>query len=342
MTEAGGIFAGMAAIPEVTLSGPDDLDRRLADAAGPFVVRGLAADWPLVAAARESGRAARAYLLARQRTLAFTYAVGEPGGGDRLFYTAAMGMNHRTERGRLADIFAQIEAQEAAEDPRLVYLASIDVPGHFEGVHEENGVPLGARDPLVTLWVGTPTRVAAHNDFPDNLACVAAGRRRFTLFPPDQFRNLYLGPVDNTPAGRPISMVDFRAPDLARYPRFADALAHAQTVLLEPGDALHIPSMWWHHVEALDRFNILMNFWWRDTPRWLGQPQDALNLALLAIRDLPQDEKRHWRDLLDYYVFENNAEVTAHLPEEARGVLAPFTPETAGRMRAFLLRQLSR
>ena len=74
----------------------------------------------------------------------------------------------------------------------------------------------------------------------------------------------------------------------------------------------------------------------------LGQPQDALNHALLAIRDLPADQKRNWRDLFDYYVFENGEEVVAHIPPEGRSILAPLTPESAGRIRAFLLRALSR
>jgi hypothetical protein len=190
--------------------------------------------------------------------------------------------------------------------------------------------------------MGTPTRIAAHNDFPQNLACVAVGRRRFTLFPPEQFRNLYLGPVDNTPAGRAISMVDLHQPDPDRHPRFAEAMRHARVAELAPGDAIHIPSMWWHHVEGLDPFNVLVNYWWRETPRWMGQPQEALNHALLAIRDLPAHEKQHWRDVFDYYVFNNGDETIAHIPEEGRSVLAPLTPESAGRIRAFLLRQLSK
>ena len=171
---------------------------------------------------------------------------------------------------------------------------------------------------------------------------MAVGRRRFTLFPREQFRNLYLGPIDNTPAGRAVSMVDFHAPDFARYPGFREALRHAQVVELEPGDALYIPSMWWHHVEGLAPFNVLVNYWWRDTPRWLGQPQDALNHALMAIRDLPADERAHWRDMFDHYVFGDPDAARAHIPEGARSVLDPLTPDSAARIRAFLLRQLSR
>jgi hypothetical protein len=162
------------------------------------------------------------------------------------------------------------------------------------------------------------------------------------LFPPDQFANLYVGPLDFTPAGRPVSMVDLRNPDFEMFPRFRETLKTAQVAELEPGDAIFIPSMWWHHVEALDPFNVLVNYWWRDSPRYLGQPQDALNHALLAIRDLPEDEKQLWRQMFDYYVFGDPAAVAAHIPPKARGILAPLDAEQAGKLRANLLRSLSR
>lgn len=335
-----GIFAALPPVPEIAVSGAAELDEQLRTADTPFVVRGLVGDWPLVAAGRRSADDARAYLLERAKPVPFTVSVGQPGSDGRLFYDAAMGMNFRTLRARLPEIFAKIDEVEGRSGALPIYLASIDMHEFFTGLHEANHVPLGERNPLASIWIGTRTRVAAHNDVPHNLACVAVGRRRFTLFPRAQFRNLYLGPVDNTPAGRAISMVDFHAPDWRRHPRFAEALDHGRVAELAAGDALYIPSMWWHHVEGLAAFNILVNYWWRETPRWLGQPQDALNHAMLAIRDLPDADRRHWRDLFDYYVFEAGDEVTAHIPEDARSVLAPLTPESAGRIRAFLLRNL--
>ena len=319
-----------------------DLDALLRENKQPFVARGLVSDWPLVEAGRRSGREARDYLLRLRRNALFTASIGQAGAGERLFYDEAMQMNFRTVRAKLPELFAAIEAVESDANAPAVYLASIDVHDFFDGLHEANHVDLGDRTCLASIWMGTRTRIAAHNDFPDNLACVAVGRRRFTLFPPDQFRNLYLGPIDNTPAGRAVSMVDLHAPDFTAHPRFREALRHAMVAELEPGDAIHIPSMWYHHVEGLDPFNVLVNYWWRDTPRWLGQPQDAINLAIMAIRDLPDDEKAHWRDLFEYYVFSNGDEVVAHIPEEARSVFAPLTPESAARIRAYLLRQLSR
>ncbi len=343
MAEAdAGIFDRLAPVREITVRDAAELDVRLREETTPFVVRGLIADWPMVRAGQQSARAARDYIQRHARDRAFAVSVGAPGTGGRLFYDDALAMNFQMLRAKLPDIFARIDANEGAADAHAIYLASIDLHQFFAGLHEANHVDLGDRTPLASIWMGTPTRIAAHNDVPDNLACVAVGQRRFTLFPRDQFRNLYLGPVDNTPAGRAVSMVDFHHPDLDRHPGFTEALAHAQVADLDAGDALYIPALWWHHVEGLAAFNVLVNYWWRDTPRWLGQPQDALNHAMLAIRDLPDDEKRHWRAMFDHYVFDNGPDVTAHIPDAARGVLAPLTPESAGSLRAVLLRALSR
>lgn len=319
-----------------------ELDARLKTAREPFVIRGLVADWPLVKAGLESSASARAYLLEHRRDRAFTVNIGQPGAGERLFYDESMAMNFRTGRGSLDDIFAGIDANERRRDAPAIYLSSVDVNDYFDGLHDANHVDLGEREPIESIWIGTRTRIAAHNDFPDNLACCAVGRRRFTLFPPDQFANLYVGPIDNTPAGRPVSMVDLHDPDFARFPHFREALKVARIAELEPGDAIFIPSMWWHHVEALEPFNVLVNYWWRDTARFLGQPQDALNHAILAIRDLPDDEKQLWRALFDFYVFGDPRAAAEHIPEGARGILAPLDAETAGRIRANLLRSLSR
>ena len=334
--------APASALASVMAESPADLDARLRGANEPFVIRGLSADWPLVKAGLQSGAHARAYLLQHRRDRAFTVNIGEPGAGERLFYDQSMGMNFRTGKATLNDIFAGIDANEDKRDAPAIYLSSVDVQGYFDGLHEANQVDLGAREPIESIWIGTRTRIAAHNDFPDNLACVAVGRRRFTLFPPDQYANLYLGPIDNTPAGRPVSMVDLHKPDFGKYPKFRDALKVAQVAELEPGDAIFIPSMWWHHVEALEPFNVLVNYWWRDTPRFLGQPQDALNHAILAVRDLPDDEKQLWRQLFDHYVFGDPSAAAEHIPEGARGILDPLDAETAGRIRANLLRSLSR
>jgi hypothetical protein len=328
--------------PVRSLEAGEGLDAILRRETQPFVVRGIASDWPLVCAGVQSSAEARRYLLDRARDRPFTVNIGEPGSGERLFYDGQMAMNFRTGRESLADIFRGLSDNEGLSDPPVIYLSSVDVIDFFEGLHEANHLDLGDREPLASIWIGNRTRIAPHNDVPNNVAVCVAGSRRFTLFPPEQFRNLYLGPIDHTPAGRPVSMVDLADPDLDRFPRFADAWAHAQVAELQPGDAIFIPSLWWHQVEAQAPFNILINYWWRDVPRYLGNPQDALHHAMLSIRDLDPAAKRRWKELFDHYVFENDDSVTAHIPEGARGVLDPLDAAQAGKLRANILHGLSR
>ncbi len=341
MSEAAALLANVPRVAEEAVT-PAALDARLKGADRPFVARGIASDWPLVRAGRDGSALAREYLLSHARDRSFPINIGNPGGGDRLFYDAAMAMNFKMAQGPLKAILDGIGANEDNPAAPAIYLSSIDIPSYFKDLDSANRLPLGDRQLIASIWIGTRSRIAAHNDTPDNVAVCAVGRRRFTLFPPEQFANLYPGPLDNTPAGRPVSMVDFRAPDLRSYPRFAEALAYAQVAELEPGDALFIPSLWWHHVEGLASFNVLINYWWRDTPHFLGKPEDALFHAILAVRDLPEAEKARWEAQFRHYVFANGADVTQHLPPEARGILAPLDAETAGQIRAKLLRSLSR
>ena len=64
------------------------------------------------------------------------------------------------------------------------------------------------------------------------------------MFPPAQVANLYVGPIDHSPAGMPTSLVDFAQPDLERFPRFREAWAAAQVAELAPGDAIYLPPLW--------------------------------------------------------------------------------------------------
>ncbi len=340
MSKRPDIFSTMTALPEVSVQSADELEVHFATRK-PFIVRGLAAHWPLVQAGLKSGKAARDYLESKAIDRPFSVSMGSEEFGGRLFYRDDMSMNIQMGKARLPLIFERIDAVETNEKLPIIYLSSIDIKKFFNGLHEDNHMALGDRTLMESIWIGTKSRIAAHNDFPDNLAFVAAGRRRFTLFPPGQFKNLYIGPLDNTPAGRAISMVDFHNPDWDKFPKFPEALKSAMTAELEPGDAIYIPSMWWHHVEGLQPFNVLVNYWWRDTPRYLGGPQNALNYAMMSIRDLPDDEKRHWREVFDYYVFDNNDEVVDHIPEHGRGILGPMTAQNTSKIRSFLMKMLT-
>ena len=137
-------------------------------------------------------------------------------------------------------------------------------------------------------------------------------------------------------------MADISAPDFARFPRLRDALAAAQVAEMEPGDALFYPALWWHQVDALESFNVMINYWWNTSPQYMDTPQNTLLHALLSLRDRPEAEKRAWRAMFDYYVFGPADKAAAHLPEGARGNLAPMDETKARRLRALLLQRLNR
>jgi hypothetical protein len=168
------------------------------------------------------------------------------------------------------------------------------------------------------------------------------GRRRFTLFPPEQFPNLYIGPLDFTPAGQAISLVDFAQPDLGRYPRFAEALKHARIAELGPGDAIFIPSLWWHHIESLAPLNVLVNYWWRQQPGWMDTPFHALFLSMMTVRDLPAGQRAALKAMFEHYVFDATEDKVAHIPKNARRMLGAFDADRARELRAFLLQRLNR
>jgi hypothetical protein len=322
---------------------PGQLTDELLKSPTPWVARGLAAAWPLVRAARTSQLDASRYLLRFYRGERVTAMIAAPESEGRYFYNADLsGFNFDTVSARLDKVLEELYDHRADAVPPTLYVGSTHVDHYLPGLRGENDLPLGARDPLVSLWLGNRSRIAAHFDVPDNLAVAAAGRRRFTLFPPEQLSNLYVGPLDLTPAGQSISLVDFAKPDLERFPRFAKAWEQAQVAELEPGDALFIPSMWWHHVEGLTAFNILVNYWWRQSPPYMDTPTHALMLAMLALRDLPREQRNAWQERFRWYVFESEGEEAAHIPPAARRSLAPVDENAARAIRMQLLNKLNR
>ena len=332
-------------VPEIAADDPAARDLAALVATGvPVVVRGLAADWPLVAAGREGPAAAVDYLRGfynGQPGVGYTAAAAH---GGRYFYDDTLTrLDFDAERVALDDYMARMLGALDDDDAPSFYIGSTDLERFFPGLVAENPLErAGFARVLRSIWIGTRTTAQAHYDMSNNIAVCAVGRRRFTLFPPDQVANLYPGPLEPTPGGQVVSLVDFRAPDLGRFPGFADARAVAQVAELEPGDAVVYPALWWHHVEALAPFNVLVNYWWNDAAAFMDTPMNTLLHALLSLRDRPAAEKRAWRTLFDYYVFEDAARAAAHLPEPAQGALAPLDEARARRLRGDLLRKLNR
>ena len=304
----------------------------------PLVLRGLAAHWPAVRAADPA-----LYLRGFDSGAAMSVAIGPPDIEGRLFYGDDLSkLNFTRESATFANIVDRL--REAASDaaPPAIAAQAVGVAEAFPGFAEANRLDM--LDPAIQprIWIGNGIRVATHHDMSSNIAVAVAGRRRFTLFPPDQAANLYIGPFEFTPAGTPVSLFDPDAPDHARFPRAAEAMASALVAELDPGDALYIPHMWWHHVRSLDPISILVNYWWNAAPPPQPglAPIDVMVHALLAFSGLPEEQRAAWRAMFDHFVFDG--ESAAHLAGDRRGIRGDLGEDSKSRLRKQLGQMMAR
>lgn len=320
-------------------------EAEIVPAGEPAVLRGLVADWPIVKAANSGGDELARVLRGAASDQPFEAWFGPPEIEGRFAYCEDYsGFNHERRLATVDQLLDLLLQQRGHERPYSMYAGGIPIRRHLPGLLADLTMPMldMSRATLISLWLGNRTRTAAHWDLPQNLACVVFGRRRFTLFPTDQIANLYVGPLDFTLAGQPISLVDVESPDLNRFPRFAEALESARTSELLPGDAVYIPSLWWHAVESPGELGAMINFWWRDAEPPLLTPLNALYHAVITMENLPPAELAAWRVLFDHYVFRDDGPPLAHVPEPARGILGRRTPDLVARVKKLLIDALSR
>ena len=196
----------------------------------PAILRGLVRDWPMVEAARRSADAAIECLQRFDNGNPVDAILMPPEAVGRVFYDETMaGFNFVRSRLPLAKVLEQL--QRYAKLPRAPALAvqSALVSGFLPGFEAEHRLAVLDAKVAPRLWLGGTVTTPTHLDEWHNIGCVVAGRRRFTLFPPEQIANLYIGPLDFAPTGAPISLVRLHAPDFERFPRFRTALAAAVT-----------------------------------------------------------------------------------------------------------------
>jgi hypothetical protein len=323
-----------------------DMDRAtfeadIVPAGRPAIFRNLLGSWSVVGAARQSQDALAAYLKTMDSGQPVSAMLAAPEVRGRFFYDDAMrGFNFQQGQVSLSAVIDKLLEIAGDPSPASIYAGSTQASEVTPSFAAANVMPLLDASIQPRLWIGNRSRVAAHYDVADNIACVVAGKRRFTLFPPDQIGNLYIGPLDFNMAGQPASLVDFANPDFDRFPKFRDALDAAYVFDLEPGDAIYIPSLWWHHVEAEGPFNLLVNYWWPGPGD--GPAFESLVLALFGIRDRAPAERAAWKAFFDHYVFgEGAADAGAHIPEHVRSVLGPPGEERSQKMLNFVLARLS-
>lgn len=334
----------MTQVEEVSACNPSDITLEVLMSDEPVILKGLVNDWPVIKAAQNSNEQLVSYLSQFYQGMTVGIGVSDSKHNGRLFYNEDFsGFNFSKHPAKLDEVLTKLLSHQGEKSAPSIYVGSTHVDKLLPGFRESNDLlALTEFTPLVSLWLGNKSRIAAHHDIPSNIACCIAGKRRFTLFPPDQVSNLYIGPLDNTPAGQAISLVDFHNPDFSQHPKFKNALKTARVAELSPGDALFLPSMWWHHVEGLTDFNLLINYWWQTSNLHMGAPMDAMIHAMLNIKSLPDKQKQAWLEMFKHYVFNSDNNAFSYIPDDKQGVLNPSSDQTARQIRSMLLNKLNR
>lgn len=226
----------------ITLPSPGSFRDDFVRARRPVVIEGLARDWAARRWSTEflrqrAGDRVVPCFATRQRAI-----VVDPRHGLAMERRPLADAIERIERGALG---CRVRADIAADLPDLA--ADLEPPAWVrEG--------LGAE---AYLWV-TPAgdRTALHWDSPENLFVHLHGEKSFALAAPEY--GAWLDPHPLCSATPQFARVDYgrddpRRPNLRAVP-FASCT-------LRSGDALFIPSGWWHHAESLD-VTVSVSFWW--------------------------------------------------------------------------------
>jgi hypothetical protein len=217
-------------------------------ASRPVVLRGVIADWPAMKKwsldyfKRELGD--RELPVVRER--------------DGAQYESQNGLHY--ERIRLADYCDLIGDGK----PHDLYI-TVRVDEHLPELFADIGQPAysaGASWARSRFWLGAPdTKGPLHRDLPDNLYAQIGGRKKFLLLEPRFTRMVHRHPFYS---GVPnYSPVDAEQPDFSRFPRFRGA--PMLRAVVEPGDLLYIPRLWWHQAHSLTT-SFAVNLWWLRGP----------------------------------------------------------------------------
>lgn len=293
----------------------------------PLIIRGLIDDWPVVHEAICSEIQFAEYLKEKLTNRKAPTVIVDPNSNGNIGYNHDQsGFSFVKKEIAISEVLNKLinDAKSYRQDVGIALQSSL-ISEYLPNFLGRNKSPefLAGIEPR--LWLGNKTTVPAHYDAYYNIAFVIGGKRTFYLFPPDQIFNLYIGPIDFTPTGPAISLVDIANPDLDRFPKFQQALDKMQVAELSPGDAIYIPPMWWHSVYARGTINGLLNYWWGEDAQGTSDKllaSDALLHAILALRTLPKSQRDAWKSVFDYYIFSDKEDAFEHQPAEYNGILA--------------------
>ena len=175
----------VAELPAVVRVGgytPASLPSHLIEGEQPVIFSGLVQSWPAVQGCGDTAASAWQYLQQFANDEPVTAYLGEPQIDGRFFYNDEFnGFNFRSGAAPLAAVLERLTNQLGQDDAQTIYVGSSMVDKWLPGFRQANDLQLPGDQPLVSFWLGNQSRISAHYDYPDNIACVAVSYTHLTL-----------------------------------------------------------------------------------------------------------------------------------------------------------------
>nr|WP_274705369.1 cupin-like domain-containing protein [Sphingomonas sp. H160509] len=136
-----------------------------------------------------------AYLASHDSGAPLSTYVGAPTIAGRFFYREDMnGFNFDRGTAPFRAVADMLLGDLATGAGPAIYSGAASAVEHFPTFAADNPMPLLDPTAIPRLWIGNAVTVSTHYDTADNIACVAAGHRHFTLFPPHRSPTCMSGP----------------------------------------------------------------------------------------------------------------------------------------------------
>ena len=168
--------------------------------------------------------------------------------------------------------------QNTTEGQFLYFTGDIDRLGEwaFDEIQPTRELlMLNPRRSSINVWIGQPHVIAhCHYDGYHNFYAQLYGTKKFTLFRPTNWPGLYPYPfLHPSHAQAQVNVSD--ASDARGFPLVSKV--EAVEVVLQPGDLLYMPPLWFHHVESMS-VSISVNVW--TDSKQTGLMEKVYSLAL--------------------------------------------------------------
>lgn len=123
-----------------------------------------------------------------------------------------------------------------------------DFPCIADDLKPPHFIPYGSTSQLyhssVLRIASTKVQIWTHFDLYDNILCQVSGSKRIVLFPPSDIGFLYIKGDKSL-----VNDLDNWQQTIEKFPLVSKTTPHR--CVLNPGDSLFIPSLWWHNVRTI-------------------------------------------------------------------------------------------